>query len=136
MGTFTTQRNRRCTAGSRRSMRTAVIIATYEQTRELDLCLRGWGRQSVAPTWIVVADDGSGPAIAEIAARHGARHLRLDPRGDRERFGKCAAVNASVRTARDLGCDHLLFTDADCLPARTLLERHQRAAHPCRFVAG
>jgi GT2 family glycosyltransferase len=64
-------------------------------------------------------------------------HVRLERQpSDPARFGKCAAVNAAVRRARELDCDHLLFTDGDCLPAPTLLDSHLRAARPGRFVAG
>ena len=115
-------------------LRTAVVIATFDQPRWLDLALRAWARQTVPPARLVIADDGSGPETAQVIARHGAEHVRLERRG--QSFGKCRAVNAAVRRARDLGCDHLLFTDGDCLPARDLLARHRQAARPSRFVAG
>jgi glycosyltransferase involved in cell wall biosynthesis len=115
-------------------LRTAVVIATFDQPRWLALALRAWARQTLRPVRLVIADDGSGPATAEVIARHGAEHVRLE-RGDGS-FGKCRAVNAAVRRARELGCDHLLFTDGDCLPAADLLERHLWATRPARFVAG
>ena len=114
--------------------RTAVVIATFDQPRWLDLALRAWARQTVAPASVVIADDGSGPETAAVIARHGAVHERLE-RSDGS-FGKCRAVNAAVRRARALGCDHLLFTDGDCLPATDLLARHLWATRPGRFVAG
>ncbi len=113
---------------------TAVIVATFDQPRWLRLALRAWARQSVKPERVVVADDGSGPQTRAVVTIGGAEHVWLPHEPDR--FGKCRAVNAAVRRARELGCDHLLFTDGDCLPARDLLERHLEAWRPGRFVAG
>src|SRR5438128_1367202 len=115
-------------------VRTAVIVATYEQPRWLDLALRAWARQEGRPSCVVVADDGSGPETAEVVRRWGAQHVRRER--EPGRFGKCPAVNAAVRRARELGCDFALFTDGDCLPARGLLARHLEVARPGRFAAG
>ncbi len=115
-------------------LRTAVVIATFDQPQWLDLALRAWARQTPKAFHLIIADDGSGPATASVIAQHGAMHVRL-PRND-AKFGKCRAVNAAVRRARELGCDHLLFTDGDCLPAADLLARHLWATRPGRFVAG
>ncbi len=115
-------------------LRTAVVVATFDQPRWLELALRAWMRQTARPFRLLIADDGSGPETAAVIERLGAGHVRLE-RSDAS-FGKCRAVNAAVRRARELGCDHLLFTDGDCLPAADLLERHQWATRPSRFVAG
>jgi glycosyltransferase involved in cell wall biosynthesis len=111
----------------------AAIVATFDQPRALDLALIAWARQTRAPRFVIVADDGSGPGTAEVVRRHGAEHVRLD-RG--ERFGKCRTVNAAIRHARALGADWLLFTDGDCLPAADLLARHAEESRAHRFVAG
>ena len=115
-------------------VRTAVIVATYDQPRWLDLALRAWARQELRSSFVVVADDGSGPETAEVVRRFGAQHVRREHEG--ARFGKCPAVNAAVRRARDLGCEFALFTDGDCLPAGWLLARHLEVARRGRFAAG
>src|SRR5712691_8146774 len=107
-------------------VRTAVIVATYDQPRWLDLALRAWARQELRSSFVVVADDGSGPETAEVVRRFGAQHVRREHEG--ARFGKCPAVNAAVRRARDLGCEFALFTDGDCLPAGGPLARGLRGA--------
>src|SRR5260370_19885577 len=113
---------------------TAVIVAPFDQPRWLRLALRAWARQSVQRERVVVAGDGRGPQRRAVVTIGGAEHVWLPHEPDR--FGKCRAVNAAVRRARELGCDHLLFTDGDCLPARDLLERHLAAWRPGRVVAG
>jgi glycosyltransferase involved in cell wall biosynthesis len=115
-------------------VRTAVIVATYDQPRWLDLSLRAWGRQELRPSFVVVADDGSGLDTAEVVRRWAAQHVRREREAGR--FGKCSAVNAAVRRARELGCDFALFTDGDCLPAAGLLARHVEVARRGRFAAG
>ena len=115
-------------------VRTAVIVATYEQPRWLDLALRAWARQELRPSCVIVADDGSGPETADVVRRWGAQHVRRER--EQGRFGKCAAVNAAVRRARELACDFALFTDGDCLPSAGLLARHRDVARPGRFAAG
>lgn len=114
-------------------MTTGVIVSTYENPRALDLVLRGWARQRVAPSRLLVADDGSGPETAAVVGRWGAIHVRLEHTG---RFGKCRVVNAAVLRARELGIDWLLFTDGDWLPACDLLARHLEESRPNRFVSG
>ena len=59
-------------------VRTAILVATYDQPRWLDLALRGWSRQSRRPDTVVVADDGSGPETAEVVGRWGAVHVRRE----------------------------------------------------------
>lgn len=114
--------------------RPAVVLATFDQPRWLNLALRAWAGQSVRPAHLLVADDGSGPETRKVIEQHGAVQVRRERDG--ERFGKCSAVNGAIRRARELDCDYLLFSDGDCLPARDLLERHLSAARPGRFVAG
>ena len=115
-------------------MRTAVIVATYDQPRWLDLSLRAWARQQLRPDQVVIADDGSGPDTAAVVRHFGAVHVRRERDGGR--FGKCGAVNAAIRRAVELGCDFAVFTDGDCLPARWLFARHVAVARRGRFAAG
>ncbi len=113
--------------------RPGVIVSTHENPRALDLVLRAWARQTVAPRAVVVADDGSGPETAAVVARWGAVHVRFDHTGG---FGKCRVANAAALRAGELGLDWLLFTDGDWLPARDLLARHLAETRPRRFVSG
>jgi glycosyltransferase involved in cell wall biosynthesis len=58
---------------SRRPPPTSLIVTTYNWDAALDLVLRSVLRQSRLPDEVLVADDGSGPATAELIARHAAR---------------------------------------------------------------
>jgi glycosyltransferase involved in cell wall biosynthesis len=55
---------------------TTLIVTTYNWEAALDLVLRSVLRQTRLPDEVLIADDGSGPATAELVARHAA-HFRI-----------------------------------------------------------
>jgi glycosyltransferase involved in cell wall biosynthesis len=117
------------------SLRASVILATYNQPRLLELSLLGYSMQTARDFEIVVADDGSGPETADVIAAHARRsqvpirHVWHPHRG----FWKSAAVNRAVLHSRGA---QLVFSDGDCVPARTFVEEHLAAARPNAFVVG
>jgi len=58
------------------SIRASVILATYNQPRQLDLALFGYSTQTARDFEIVIADDGSNGETAEVIAAH-ARRARI-----------------------------------------------------------
>jgi len=117
------------------SIRASVILATYDQPRLLDLALCGYARQSAREFELVVADDGSAEATAEVVrthARRGAlaiRHVWQPHRG----FWKSAALNRAVLHSRGA---QLIFSDGDCVPSQSFVEEHLAAARPRAFIVG
>ncbi|WP_072314347.1 glycosyltransferase family 2 protein [Agrococcus sp. Marseille-P2731] len=81
---------------------------------------------------IVVWLDAEAPP-AEVPATH-VQHVPPDPGGMR----LAAARNVGARTAIELGCDRLVFLDADCVPGEELLPRYDDAlrARPHGLLAG
>jgi GT2 family glycosyltransferase len=63
---------------------------------------------------VVVVDNASSDATAELCARHGARHLPLP-----ERVSYCAAMNAGLAATGD--ADAVLLLNADCVVAPEFL---------------
>jgi GT2 family glycosyltransferase len=57
---------------------------------------------------VVVVDNASTDATAELAARHGATHLRIEPR-----LTYAAAINEAISRT---GGDAVLLLNADCFP--------------------
>jgi mycofactocin system glycosyltransferase len=83
-----------------------VVVPTYERPRELDRCLRALGRTYP----VVVVDDAStaADAVAEVAARHGARLVHRE-------------INGGPGPARDSGIaavdtEFVALIDSDCVP--------------------
>jgi glycosyltransferase involved in cell wall biosynthesis len=101
----------------------SLITAVYNKPESLRLVLAAASRQSFTDFELIVADDGSGPAIADVVAE--ARlshqfpiiHLWHEDRGWR----KNTILNHAVRVSR---ADHLVFIDGDCLPSRHFLLDH------------
>ena len=84
-----------------------VVIPVRDRHAELARCLRGLRDAAYK---VIVVDDCSadGPAIAAIAAAHGAKVIRRPVNG-----GPGAARNTGLAAA---GTDFVAFLDSDCVP--------------------
>jgi glycosyltransferase involved in cell wall biosynthesis len=112
-----------------------VLICTYEQPRELALALAGFERQSRPDFEMVICDDGSGPATAEVIAEAQRRapvplrHVRHEHQG----FRRAAILNAGLRGARGR---LVIFVDGDCIPDRHFVRDHVEAWSPGTYLTG
>lgn len=104
-----------------------AIVPARDEEKVLDGCLAGLRAQTHAPLSIVVVDDGSTDATADIAARHAAADDRLSvvtidgpPPGW---LGKVHAMYCAVRSAPVESGGWLLFLDADTGAAPDLVAR-------------
>ena len=118
------------------SVRTELIVSTYESPRALTLCLTSVACQQALPGSIAVADDGSGPetaeAIAAFAAAHpelSLRHVWHEDRG----FEKAAILNRAIASSE---AEFLVFIDGDVLIHPAFVARHLELARPGRFSTG
>jgi glycosyltransferase involved in cell wall biosynthesis len=99
----------------------SVVIPVKDDGTELSRCLRALERQTRRPDEIIVVDNGSSDASAEIARQADARVIRCDEPG--------------IPAASALGYDSavgelILRLDADCVPGdrwiQTLVEAFSR----------
>jgi glycosyltransferase involved in cell wall biosynthesis len=90
-------------------LKISVIVPVRDGAATLRRCLDGVAAQTLAPTEVVVVDNGSGDGTARVAETHPLR-----PRVIREdRPGSYTARNSGIAvTAGEV----LAFTDADCIP--------------------
>ena len=113
----------------------SLIIAVYNKPENLRLVLAGCARQSFSRFEVIVADDGSGPAIRDVIAQARRRysfplvHLWHEDRGWR----KNTMLNNGIRAAR---ARHLVFIDGDCIPARQFLQDHWMQREHGRVLLG
>ena len=117
-----------------------VVVTTYNQVPYLRRALRGFLRQTSRAFHLTVADDGSGPETAELlrslapefaAQGIGFSHVWQEDAG----FRKTRILNEAVRRSPEAPL--LIFTDGDCIPPATFVERHLAAHEPMSFhVAG
>lgn len=116
-------------------MKAAVIVTTYEQPRYLELVLAGLSVQTEPAFEVAVADDGSGPATAEVvrrwAGRVGARllHVWHEDRGFRPAAIRNRALEATA-------APYVIFLDGDCVPDRRFVADHLSMAEEGFFVQG
>jgi GT2 family glycosyltransferase len=93
----------------------AVVIPSYNGARWLPGVLASVAAQTLAPTEVLVVDDGSTDASAGIAEAAGARVLRLDRNG-----GFARAANAGIAA---VSAEAVALVNTDVVLAQDWLER-------------
>lgn len=91
----------------------SVIIPAYNAARTLSQTLAALQNALPPPLEVIVVDDGSADETAPLAARAGARVIRLE-----KNIGAAAAKNRGAENARG---DILFFTDSDIVPPRNAI---------------
>jgi len=113
----------------------SVIVATYNREDALDVVLRGLSRQRDRNFEVLIADDGSGPATAEVVAKWRAQagfplaHVHHADQG----FRLAEIRNRAILKSAGGLC---IFLDGDCIPRPGFVAAHRRLAAPGWFVAG
>ncbi len=113
----------------------SVIVTTYNREDALDAVLRALARQSDSGFEVVVADDGSRPATAELVEAWKAKfgrplaHVWHEARG----FRAAEIRNRAILASRGAYC---IFLDGDCIARPDFIAAHRRLAEPGRFVTG
>jgi len=119
--------------GARRAMKTAVIVTSYRWPKALDLVLQSLALQRNQANQIIVADDGSSDSVRKVMRRWGGLlPLRLVWEPD-VAFRAARVRNLAISCAK---CDHLIFTDGDCLLPPDFVREHQRLIQQNHIVAG
>lgn len=111
-----------------------VIITAYNQAEYTRLVLEAYSRQSDPDFTVAVADDGSGPEIAELVKSFQARglpvrHVWHEDRG----YRRAEILNKAIAGSH---ADYLIFTDNDCMPQLEFIADHKRRAEKGYFVVG
>lgn len=122
---------------SRNIMKISVIVPTYNRPEALRMCLMSLAGQSMPPSEVLVADDGSGPetrdAVGEMKESLGralpVRHVWQEDRG----FRKPAILNEAVRNAAG---EYLVFIDGDCMAHRHFVRAHVERSAPDAILGG
>ena len=116
-------------------MKLSLVISTYNQPVALEKCLLGVRHQTVRPAEILIADDGSDAATADLIRQFTAdspvpvKHLWQAHQG----FRKTIILNRTIAAATG---DYLVFTDCDCVPHPQFVADHQALAEPGYWVQG
>ena len=119
---------------------THVVVAAYNQPRELALVLAGLAAQTDPRFAVVIADDGSSPparAAVDALAREGGLPFPVScVRQEDAGFRKMRAQNLAALAALERGAELLLFLDGDCVPWRDWVAVYRRHVRPGEFGVG
>lgn len=113
----------------------SVVVSTFDSPAWLEKSLWGLFAQSRRDFEILIADDGSGDATADLLRGLAPRcptpllHLRQP----RDGFRKCRILNKAIALARG---GRIIVTDGDCVPRRDFVEVHSRRSSPHAFLTG
>ena len=112
-----------------------MIVSTFNREDALGAVLRSLARQSDRDFEVVVADDGSGPATAEMAKqwqpRFGVKLIHVWHR--KQGFRLAEIRNRAIRASSGAYC---IFLDGDCLVPPDYIAVHRRLSEPGWFVTG
>ena len=112
----------------------SLIIAVFNKPEVLRLVLAACARQSFSRFEIIIADDGSGPAVRGVLDDAARRALPVTQVWHEDRgWRKNVILNRAVRAARGA---YLVFIDGDCIPARDFLLDHWNEHEERRVLLG
>jgi glycosyltransferase involved in cell wall biosynthesis len=113
----------------------SVIVAIYNRADALDAVLRSLAQQTDRNFEVIVADDGSGEAIAAVIDAWKAKlGHRLEHVWQEHREFRAAEIrNRAILASRGTYC---IFLDGDCIARPDFVATHRRLAEPGWFVAG
>ncbi len=113
----------------------SVVVTTYNREDALDAVLRSLARQDDRDFEILVADDGSGPATAQLVEAwkatigHRVEHIWHEDNG----FRAAEIRNRAILASRG---DYVIFLDGDCVTRPDFVATHRRLAKRGLFVTG
>ena len=117
------------------SVRTSIIVSTYNRPSALIATLVSLGRQTRQDFEVIVADDGSDERTATAVdafcahARMPVKHVWQPDNG----FRLAAIRNRAIERAEG---DYLIITDGDCVFLPDAVDRHLQLAERHWFVSG
>ena len=113
----------------------SLIVSTYNREDALAAVLRSLSRQTDRGFELLVADDGSGTATAQVVTEWASRmsvplrHIWHPDRG----FRLAEIRNRAIRASAGSYC---IFLDGDCMARPDFIAAHRRLAEPGWFVTG
>jgi glycosyltransferase involved in cell wall biosynthesis len=115
--------------------RCCLVVTTYERPDALSRVLDAVAAQSRPPDELIVADDGSGPATAEVVERHAAGAPYRVGHEWQAHTGFRAGRIRNVAIARTR-CEYVVLLDGDMVAHPHFLADHLALARPGHFSQG
>lgn len=114
----------------------SLIVTTYNWPEALRLSLNSVLRQSMLPSEVLIADDGSSWQTAEVIRVFqqllpcSVKHIWQEDRG----YRRCAVLNKALREVPD--DNYVIFIDGDVILHRHFIANHRKLAEPGYYVFG
>ena len=115
-------------------MQSSLIIATYNWPQALELCLMSVIEQSLMPTEVIIADDGSGPDTKLVVEEYKKKlpvpliHLWHEDEG----FKLAQIRNKAAALAKD----YIIQVDGDLILHKDFISNHLTAAETGKYICG
>lgn len=121
----------------RKNMNVSVIVPTYNRPKALKLCLTSLAGQSMVPSEVLIADDGSSSETRDFVQKmQGSlhdifpiKHVWQEDIG----FRKPKILNQAVRQTTG---EYLIFIDGDCMAHRHFIRAHVEHSDPAAILGG
>lgn len=116
-------------------MKTALLISTYNWPEALELVLKSALVQSVFPTEIIIADDGSNDATKSVIKQFQQKtsipiyHVWQEDLG----FRKSKILNKALAHT---SAEYIIQVDGDCIMHKKFVEDHLKAAQKGVYLYG
>lgn len=115
-------------------MQSSLIIATYNWPQALELCFKSIMQQSVMPSEIIIADDGSGPDTKLIVEKYQKLiTIPLTHLWHKDEGFKLAQIR---NKAAAIAKEYIIQIDGDLILHRDFIKDHLEAATPKKFICG
>lgn len=113
-----------------------VIMAAYNNTKDMKLVLDGYLRQTDSAFSVCIADDGSTREVADLARLYAnlglsIRHIWQEDKG----FRKAEIVNKAIASSE---ASQIILTDNDCIPSRRFIGDYKKvfSEDPDKIILG
>jgi len=116
-----------------RAPQTSVLVGAYRDVEALEVLMAALVGQTRLPDEVVVAEDGSDPAMAEWVRRLDLPFPVRHTHGVDEGWTKNRSMNRAIRAATG---EYLLFLDEDCPPLPGWVAGHLALAREGTILAG
>ena len=113
----------------------SLVIAVYNAVQYLEYVLAALERQTMKEFEVIIADDGSGPAMREFidraktSAPFSIQHLWQEDAG----FRKNIMLNKAINAAQS---EYIVFIDGDCVSHHEFLSDHWSNRRPDSVLCG
>ncbi len=118
-------------------MNISLIVPTYNRPEALNLCLLSLTQQSILPSEVIIADDGSSNQTRDLIRKlqdslsgfFPIKHVWQEDIG----FRKPKILNEAVRQSAG---DYLIFIDGDCMAHRHFVRAHVEQSNTTAILSG